>query len=274
MTLLNEGDLKLGTSWQEAAMFNTTLIKAIYVGPPHKNAWEGTGFFVAWMADDGIGLFLISNKHVLEADPKLTYRISLHRRSTERSGFPLEVGGKQMWVATQDPITVDLPWADQYFQHPIDTVDLACICCTQLLDMRGVVLVPFSQTRILVWERSNLYPSQEVLFVGYPDGIRDRMHNLPVARTGTLASMPHVHFNGQPDFLIDAQVWAGSSGSPVFVRGTEASESDSFSLVGVIHSTRLNGSDANIGLGYAVKSSEVSILIEEAVKSGRCNLKR
>jgi hypothetical protein len=135
---------------------------------------------------------------------------------------------------------------------------------TYLLARTDVILVPLSQKVILDWDKSTLHPAQQVLFVGYPNGIRDRMHNLPVARGGLLASLPTVDFDGEPDFLIDAKVWPGSSGSPVFVEGNSAQAP--FSLIGILHSSRLVSGQPNtfIGLGYAVKSTELLELLKHA----------
>ncbi|HKZ42005.1 MAG TPA: hypothetical protein VJ044_13655, partial [Candidatus Hodarchaeales archaeon] len=74
---------------------------------------------------------------------------------------------------------------------------------------------------------SEMIPSEELLakldaiesvtFVGYPNGIWDSSNLLPVARRGTTASPLAVDFENSPRFLIDASVFGGSSGSPVFI---------------------------------------------------------
>ena len=58
---------------------------------------------------------------------------------------------------------------------------------------------------------------EPVTFVGYPNGVWDSKNLLPVARRGTTASPIEVDFEGTPCFLIDASVFGGSSGSPVFI---------------------------------------------------------
>jgi hypothetical protein len=58
---------------------------------------------------------------------------------------------------------------------------------------------------------------QEVKFIGYPIGMWDEKHNLPIVRRGMTASDPVVDFNGRREFLIDAAVFPGSSGSPVYI---------------------------------------------------------
>ena len=63
---------------------------------------------------------------------------------------------------------------------------------------------------------------EEVLFVGYPSGISDETHNLPVARRGITATPATVDYEGRPVFLVDASVYPGSSGSPVFIYNTDS----------------------------------------------------
>ncbi|VWD38423.1 hypothetical protein BCO71033_04421 [Burkholderia contaminans] len=69
----------------------------------------------------------------------------------------------------------------RYFEHP--TADIACIECSEFILRHDTFLMPFSQKRILDWSTSELYPGQQVFFVGYPDMIRDELHNLPIVRT-------------------------------------------------------------------------------------------
>lgn len=58
---------------------------------------------------------------------------------------------------------------------------------------------------------------EEIMFVGYPSGIYDEVNLLPIIRKGVTATPLHVDYNGKPIFLIDASVFPGSSGSPVFI---------------------------------------------------------
>lgn len=58
---------------------------------------------------------------------------------------------------------------------------------------------------------------EEVILVGYPSGIFDVKNFIPVARRGITATPLSVDYAGKPQFLIDAAVFPGSSGSPVFL---------------------------------------------------------
>ena len=58
---------------------------------------------------------------------------------------------------------------------------------------------------------------EEVVFIGFPVGIWDSTNFLPIIRRGTTATPVYVDFQGKKQFLIDASVFPGSSGSPVFL---------------------------------------------------------
>jgi hypothetical protein len=58
---------------------------------------------------------------------------------------------------------------------------------------------------------------EDVIMLGYPNGIWDAKHNLPIIRRGVTATHAKLPLNGKPEFLIDAACFPGSSGSPVFL---------------------------------------------------------
>lgn len=64
---------------------------------------------------------------------------------------------------------------------------------------------------------SDLAALEEVTFIGYPSGLYDEHNVSPILRRGITATPPWNDFRGQPAFLIDAGVFPGSSGSPVFI---------------------------------------------------------
>lgn len=56
---------------------------------------------------------------------------------------------------------------------------------------------------------------EDVVVIGYPDGVWDSYNNLPVLRQGVTATHPKIDFEQKPEFLIDAAIYTGSSGSPI-----------------------------------------------------------
>ena len=109
------------------------------------------------------------------------------------------------------------------FYDPNPQIDVAVIPLVPILNyFKANGQTPFyrSLDKELVPNREaaeDLSAIQSVVFVGYPNRMRDEKNLLPLARRGYTASPYFVDFNGLPLFLIDANVFPGSSGSPVMV---------------------------------------------------------
>lgn len=67
---------------------------------------------------------------------------------------------------------------------------------------------------------------EDLLMVGYPNSLMDETNHLPIVRKGITATPYVVDYDGQAEFLIDASVFPGSSGSPVFLIDRHKQESD------------------------------------------------
>ena len=136
----------------------------------------------------------------------------------------------------------------------------------------------------------NLSVLENVVMVGYPNGLYDEVNNYPVFRTGKTASHPAVDYNGEKKALLDVSCVPGSSGSPVFIldegwvkhKNGALSQGNRFYFLGIENSmpTRYSKSlleekilpngdkqyvrlanylvEDDIKLGYYIKSSEIS----------------
>lgn len=58
---------------------------------------------------------------------------------------------------------------------------------------------------------------ENVVMVGYPNGLYDTVNNYPLFRTGKTATHPAIDYNGKKKALLDMACLPGSSGSPVFI---------------------------------------------------------
>lgn len=107
--------------------------------------------------------------------------------------------------------------------HPDDSVDLCVLPIHQFYKE----FKPSPYNLYMTYLTENDIPSAEeikeyshiedVTIVGYPDGLWDSVNNLPLVRRGITASSLHYDFNGMPNFVVDAAIFGGSSGSPVFL---------------------------------------------------------
>jgi len=66
-------------------------------------------------------------------------------------------------------------------------------------------------------ELADLGTLEDVLMIGYPNGLWDSTNNMPIFRRGVTATHPNIDYEGRREFLIDAACFPGSSGSPVFL---------------------------------------------------------
>lgn len=118
---------------------------------------------------------------------------------------------------------------------------------------------------------------EEVTFIGYPSGIYDHKNSAPLVRKGITSSPLWNDFKGERCFLIDAGVFPGSSGSPVFIynQGSYATN-DGITIgtrllfIGIISETiiRQDGAknDVFLGLGKVIKSEELKSFVSDVVQ--------
>ncbi len=130
---------------------------------------------------------------------------------------------------------------------------------------------------------------EQVSFIGYPNNIYDTKHNLPIYRTGTTATHIDLDYCGRSVFLIDASVFPGSSGSPVFLYDSAVHKeidtiviSPRLLFVGIISETIIKNESGEletikiptnektvvninqmVDLGIVIKWTEVEKLIKE-----------
>lgn len=213
----------------------------------------GTGFFLEKQLGDGAyKIFLVSNRHVLHAGVD-TIKLWLTRA---KDGRPL--------VGQCEHILIER--VGRMVMHP--EVDLAVLDCTALFARFPGSLyfkaIPYES--LADFEEPELSVADPVYFVGYPEGISDTQNNLPLMRKGMISSYPKLDFDGQPQVVIDAQVYPGSSGSPVFVNlRTDGQMSDGrpmIKLLGVVTATFLKGQDT-LGLGIVIKATCLRQMIDD-----------
>lgn len=172
----------------------------------------GTGFFFGHELNGADYLFVVTNKHVV---------MNMHEGQfsflKQKDGLPTLGDGLNLHIRHQD-------WSKMWFGHPDQNIDIA-VC--PLFPLLNFVKQQHATELFFRAIKSSMIPTlkqvaeldavESVTFIGYPNGIWDSKNLLPVARRGTTASPIEVDFEGTPRFLIDASVFGGSSGSPVFI---------------------------------------------------------
>ena len=240
-------------------------------------AGVGTGFFYH---HDGM-LFVVTNKHVVE---KVEDGSFLMLKSSHRKWEPILGRGVELSFSEKD-----------FIGHPDPEIDIAVAnisTAINYLKEKGnspfwmhidSSLIPDEE------EIENFFsPVEEVYFVGYPNGIWDESNLLPIIRKGITATPYYVDFKNKKKFLIDASVFPGSSGSPVFIY-YKGSYSDKYGnsyvgnkikFIGVISKTYIHYSESinsnnihsqMIDLGEVYKANTVQETIEHYIKITKIN---
>lgn len=232
----------------------------------------GTGFLIQRpVGDNKYKLYLVSNKHVLCNTDSIAISF------TANKGNEPDVGNR-----------VRLPISnikDSIVGHPDSNVDIAVLECTGLFIMMPEQLYykAVSYDMLATFNEEELSVAENVYFVGYPDNRYDKANNLPLIRTGMIASNPKYDYNGNPTFIIDAQVFPGSSGSPVYIdltyenmkNGQIIVSKKDIKLLGIVSATMIRNNQLKsietnthylteevLGLGIVYKSTAIKELID------------
>ncbi len=177
--------------------------------PTPEGTSYGTGFLFEGSKDAARSVpLLITNKHVVEESTGCI----LHFGLADAQGVPV-IGSKHR---------VEVADLSKWMDHPDPSVDLCALPLADIINEQrasgnilcyttlAAGLIP-STTRLSEFE-----VAQDILLVGYPNGLWDEHNNAPIFRRGITATVPARDYDGRCEFLIDAACFSGSSGSPVF----------------------------------------------------------
>ena len=168
----------------------------------------GTGFF--YIKDNA--LYFVTNRHIVINEKKKikpdTLRLKLHidpNDLTKNQNYDIKLysNGKPIWYEHKD-----------YEKNEIDIA----IIKLDIREMQKKYVIKAVGSHIFLPKEYEIPPGQDVFVLGYPRGISDIKHNLPLARNAMVSSAYPLNFEGQPYFMIDAILHPGMSGSPVFTK--------------------------------------------------------
>ena len=267
-------------SMAEQMMYATVRI----VGQTPGGIKTGTGFLYSVPVKEGTVALLVTNKHVIEGRTSLEFLV--HTISDSNAKKP--DGNAAIASKIAD-------WTN----HRNVKIDLCAVPVGGAF--ANTSPPPFYRTlgSALIQSQSeleNLNAVEEVLMVGYPNGLWDAKNNFPLLRRGITASHPAIDYdvNGVATTVVDMACFPGSSGSPVFIydngsfidkRGNVNIGTSRTILLGVLYSGPTIQADGSIvikdiptvntpvpqlnlmmNLGYVIKALELKELAGAVLK--------
>ncbi len=192
----------------EQLFFTTTFLQ----GRTSAGRISGTGFVYRVDLKTGTQApFLVTNKHVLRNVDELKIRfVAAGGDGNPKFGHAAEA-------------TMTEYHEEAWTGHPAPLIDVAVYPLAEAIEgLRTVGTPPFYKSlapaMCLTREKATALDAlEDITFLGYPNGVFDTANFLPVARRGVTATPIAIDYRGEPAFLIDASVFPGSSGSPVFI---------------------------------------------------------
>jgi hypothetical protein len=181
------------------------------------------------IADYGAETFLITNKHVVTG------------MEHSKLCFTRKVGNQPV-IGHTFAFECSAGFGTTFHGHPDSEIDIAVLPISFLLRAaagrgdRDAFITPISSSAIPTRAALSTFDAVlPILFVGYPNGMYDSVHRTPIIRRGITATPVELDYDGKPIFLIDASVFPGSSGSPVFAYSeTWEGGLDGVRLLGII----------------------------------------
>lgn len=164
----------------------------------------GTGFLISDPAPDGRPrTVLVTANHVLDKMPgrqaHIGYRIQGKDGAWSYDPTPINIraGGKALWTRnpTSDVAVMEVNAPPEFAKAAIPLAWLA----------DGDI-----------FSRASVGPGDEMMVLGYPQGLSANSAGFPILRSGRIAS-PIDSVTVSPTFLLDFHVFPGNSGGPVFM---------------------------------------------------------
>lgn len=192
----------------EKLAYSTVRIECVY---NNGSRGSGTGFFYNFDADgDSGGHYpsIITNKHVVRD----ANEVNLVFVKSDENNNPLD----------REHFTVKFN-LDNCIFYKEENIDLCTFLIGHMLNEIkeaniNLFYIPLDKTILPTQKQlTDLSTLEDIIMIGYPNGLWDSVNNKPIFRKGVTATHPNLDYNSKKEFVIDIACFPGSSGSPIFI---------------------------------------------------------
>lgn len=213
---------------------------------------SGTGFIFSIFEEDNKSIpVLITNYHVLENVVDGFIEMALGENGVPVKGKSIRINFDRNVIKNKlgDLDLIAIPLAETLNNLQKNNINV-------FYRTIGNDIIPTES------QLNELAALEQITFIGYPSGLYDDYNKTSIIRQGITATPIWNNFKGEPIFLIDAGVFPGSSGSPVFIynQGSYATKDgitigNRILFVGIISETILRKDNIYLNLGRAINSN-------------------
>ncbi len=203
----------------------------------------GTGFLVSDPAPDGTPrVVLVTANHVFERMPGDKASVGFRVEAPDGSWryapqkIAIRTGGRELWT-----------------HHA--SRDVACIAITAPPAFAKAAIPLNWLAGDDAFNKYQLGPGDEMMALGFPQGLAANPAGFPILRSGRVASYPLGPSSAFPTFLLDFHVFPGNSGGPVYVedglhrRSDESGAPEPRLIAGMLtQQVELNSENLEIGI--------------------------
>jgi S1-C subfamily serine protease len=210
----------------------------------------GTGFLVqAPTADGQPRVVLVTAGHVLNRMPNAEARLGW--RFQDADG---------VWRYQPQPLQIRASGEPLWTKHPTRDVVVMAIQAPAEFARAAIPLSWLADDT--TFDRYAIGAGDEMIALGFPEGLASNKAGFPILRVGRLASYPLSPVKEFPTFLLDFRVFAGNSGGPVFTtvglrRGPQATAEDPPQLVTGVLTQQTTVDDQRLEIGIVTHAAFV-----------------
>ena len=209
----------------------------------------GTGFLINDPAPDGTPrTVLVTANHVFE---RMT-------QGTARVGYRIQ-GKDGAWSYDPRDITIRRGKSELWTHHPSRDVAALVVRAPEAFAKAAIPLAWLAADD--TFARFGVGQGDEMMVLGYPQGLSANTAGFPILRSGRVAS-PIERAALSPTFLLDFRVFPGNSGGPVFIAETGrlrpgVAGGDDVQFVAGILTQQVEMNDQRLEIGIVTEASFV-----------------